>query len=356
MISGVILAASVILAWILSWILGRIARKVDKDEKVLLDDLLRASRFPAAGIVIVVGIFAALAQFSATSHYANSWQKWFVAAATLLVVYGGSQAASLAIRWYVQSFADPTLVGHAAVYRKVVMLAIWIFAGVLILDQLGYRITTIVAGLGIAGLAVGLALQDTIANIFSGFYLMVDRSVRAGDYIKLDSGHEGFVEYVGWRNTKMRVWANNMVLIPNAKLIQSIITNYTLPSPNLSVYVFCGVSYDSDLEHVERVCLEVAREVLDRVPGSDLSFEPVIRFKEFADSNINFVAVMRSVDVASQYMLQHEFVKALHRRFKEEEIEISFPVRKLVFDGSQRLVPFDGHDAMPSPKSSSEPE
>ncbi len=213
----------------------------------------------------------------------------------------------------------------------------------------GVKVTTVLASLGIAGLAVGLALQDTMANLFAGFCLVADRSIRAGDYIKLENGDKGFVETVGWRNTRIRLWANNIVLIPNAKLTQSIITNMALPDHALSVYTWCGVSYDSDLERVEAVSIEVAGQVLKAFEGSDLSYDPVLRYKKFADSNIEFLVIFRAVDVGAQYRLQHEFIKALHKRFKDEGIEISFPVRKLVWDSK----PSAGIGETPFPHSQS---
>jgi len=179
-------------------------------------------------------------------------------------------------------------------------------------------------------LAVALALQDTLSNLFAGIYMMVDRPVTVGDFIKLESGEEGFVEEIGWRNTKVRMWANNIVIIPNSKLSQSVLTNYYLPHQEMSVYVRCGVAYDSDLEHVERVCVEVAKEVMARVEGSATDWQPAVRFKEFADFSINFLVVLRVTDFAAQYLLAHEYIKALHRRFDREGIEIPFPIRTVI--------------------------
>jgi small-conductance mechanosensitive channel len=159
---------------------------------------------------------------------------------------------------------------------------------------------------------------------------MVDRPITVGDFVKLESGEEGFVEEIGWRNTKVRMWANNIVVIPNSTLSQSVLTNYYLPRQELSVYIRCGVAYDSDLEHVERVCVEVGKEVMARIPGCQLDWTPVVRFKEFADFSINFLVVLRVKDFAAQYLLGHEYMKALHRRFNEEGIEIPFPIRTVI--------------------------
>ncbi|MEN6371012.1 MAG: mechanosensitive ion channel family protein [Armatimonadota bacterium] len=324
-VSGSILFITIFIAVLAAKLLARASRRFHKNGNELMCGFTRDLKVPAGGLVLIAGIHTALLKLTSCSFSVSLNDKWFVAAATLLVVYAISKGVSLAIRWYIGSQGDPTLSSHTSVYSKIVVSAIWVFASVLILDQLGYKITTIIAGLGVAGLAVGLGLQDTIANLFSGFYLMMDRSVRSGDYIKLDSGVEGFVDVVGWRNTRIKVWSNNLVLVPNSKLIQSVITNCTLPSPSVLVSVPCRISYGSDLEKVERVAVEAAKEVMARVPGADTGFEPLVRFKEFGESCINFAVTMRSVDVDSQYLLQHEFMKALHKRFIGEGIEIFLP-------------------------------
>ena len=330
---GLFLVGSIVVALVVRRILSTLARKLDRSQQDLLDDLLRAMRLPAELLIMLAGVYLAMLQISMWKPAIEGHSKWFGAAATLIVVIALSRFTSLALTWYEQRTAeDGGPPGQVGLLRKIAVLAIWILGTLQILWQLGQPIGTVLASLGIASLAIGLALQDTIANLFAGFYIVADRSIRAGDYVKLENGDEGFVEAVGWRNTRIRLWANNIVLVPNNKLVQSTITNMTLPNPVLSVYTWCGVSYASDLERVEKVTIEVANEVIHAFAGADLSYNPVVRFKEFGDSNITFVVVFRAVEVGAQYLLKHEFVKALHKRFKEENVDISFPIRKLVWE------------------------
>lgn len=334
------LVGAALLAAVAYKVLSRLAQKHDTGERSLLRDLFCALRFPTGLVILFAGTYLALEQVAVLRPHVIKGSEWLSAATTLAIIIGLSRTAGILIGWYGHKTAESGgLPGQVGLLRKIATIAIWTLGCIQILSILGKPIGTLIASLGIASLAVGLALQDTIANIFAGFYIVADRSIRSGDYIKIDEGLEGYVETVGWRNTRIRLWANNIVLIPNNKLIQSVITNMTLPNPALSVYTYCGVGYESDLEHVERVAVDVANKVIREFPGGDLTFEPVVRFKEFADSNINFVTVFRAVEVAAQYRLQHEFVKALHQRFKEENIEISFPIRKLVWDSPQAFPP-----------------
>ena len=116
-------------------------------------------------------------------------------------------------------------------------------------------------------------------------------------------------------------------------------TNYYLPRQEMSVYIKCGVAYDSDLKHVERVCIEVAKEVMDRIPGCATDWAPVVRYKEFADFSIDFIVVLRVKDFGVQYALAHEYIKLLHRRFGEEGIEIPFPIRTVIMKDPGRKRP-----------------
>ena len=132
----------------------------------------------------------------------------------------------------------------------------------IILGSLGITITPILATLGVGGLAVALALQDTLSNLFSGFHIMMARQVKVGDFIKLESGEEGYVTDINWRTTRVKMLPNNEVLIPNSRLAQAVITNYYLPDKELAVLVQAGVHYDSDLKKVEKVTCEVAKQVM----------------------------------------------------------------------------------------------
>ena len=216
---------------------------------------------------------------------------------------------------------------------RVVVLVV----GVLIaLDKIGIAITPILTALGVGGLAVALALRDTLENLFAGFHVLATKQIKVGDYIKLQSGEEGFVEDITWRNTILRQPTNNLIIVPNSKLSTSIITNFHMPQPELNVIVPVGVSYDSDLEKVERVTLEVAREVQKEVEGGVPDFEPMIRLTAFGDFSINFNVILRAKDFGSQYLLRHEFIKRLKKRYEQEGIKIPFPVREVYLNPASK--------------------
>jgi small-conductance mechanosensitive channel len=208
-----------------------------------------------------------------------------------------------------------------------------------LLQQLEIKITPILTALGVGGLAVGLALQDTLANLFAGIQILISKQVRVGDFIRLSSGEEGFVTDITWRYTTIRQLPNNFTIVPNAKLSSAVTSNFTMPDPEQSVTVQVGVSYDSDLEHVERVTIEVGREVMQSVEGSVVTHEPFIRYHTFGDSSINFSVILRGREYTSQYLITHEFIKRLHARYRTEGIEIPFPIRTVILKQDAPAAP-----------------
>jgi small-conductance mechanosensitive channel len=202
------------------------------------------------------------------------------------------------------------------------------FALVIILDQLKITITPLIASLGIGSLVIGLALQDTLSNFFSGISVWIDKPIRVGDYVKLEAG-EGYVTHIGWRSTRIRLLSNKYLIVPNAKVVGSPITNYYLPELTWGVSVHIGVGYESDLEKVERVTIEVAKEVLRETEGGVKEFEPLVRFHTFGDYSIKLTATLQANEYANQYIIIHEFIKRLHRRYQSEGIEIPSSLQTL---------------------------
>ena len=201
--------------------------------------------------------------------------------------------------------------------------------GILItLSVIGISITPLITALGVGGIAVALALQDTLANLFAGIHLLIEKSIRVGDFVRLETGQEGYVEDITWRTTRIRMLPNNMVIIPNNKLSQSIVTNYYLPEKRMSLLIPVGVSYSSDPERVERILVEEAKKAVGDIKGLLGDPEPFVRFiPGFGESSLDFTLICQVREFVDQYVAQHELRKRIFRRFKQEGIEIPFPHR-----------------------------
>ncbi|HQZ40363.1 MAG TPA: mechanosensitive ion channel family protein [Vicinamibacterales bacterium] len=215
--------------------------------------------------------------------------------------------------------------------RNISWALVAVLGALVVLNGLGLSITPMLTALGIGGLAVALALQEPLANFFAGLFVTLAGQIRVGDYIKLDSGQEGYVADFSWRSTRLRMLANNVVIVPNAKLAHATVVNHDLPSKDMAVLVEVGVDYASDLEAVERTVMEVGAEVMRTVTGGVPAFEPFVRYHTFGESSVNFTAILRAQEFVDQYLVKHEFIKRLHARFDQEGIVIPFPIRTIAY-------------------------
>jgi len=216
-----------------------------------------------------------------------------------------------------------------SLFSNITRIVVFALGLLVIFDSMGISITPMLTALGVGGLAVALALQETLSNLFAGIHIIASRKLRPGDYIKIESGDEGHVTDITWRNTTIRAFANNMIVVPNAKLSSSVVTNFYMPETRMAVPVTVGVSYASDLGMVERVTVEVAREVMNEVEGGVPDMEPFLRYHTFGDSSIIFTIYLHAREYNDLYLVKHEFVKRLHRRYQEVGIEIPFPIRTI---------------------------
>jgi small-conductance mechanosensitive channel len=228
---------------------------------------------------------------------------------------------------FVNLFIQRTEGVPASLISNLAKIGVLILGTLIVLQTVGVEITPIVTTLGVTGLAVGLALQDTLANLFSGFYLIISKQVRTGDYVKLDDAYEGYVTDITWRNTTIRELKNNIIIVPNSRLASAIFTNYHLPAKAITLTMDIGVGYDSDLEQVEKVTVEVAKEVMQEIAPELMDFEPTIRFHTFNDFSIDFKLAFRVKEYFDQRIARHLLIKKLHKRYQQEGIQIPFPVR-----------------------------
>lgn len=277
----------------------------------------------ASGLYVLHGIFG----FGLQGKFLKSVDIFFKVAVIIAVLIFCDKFIKGLIKTHSKDVA--VLKSSKGVILTVVRVLVAGVGVLIVLDSLGISITPILASLGIGSLAVALALQPTLENFFSGIQLIADKPIEIGHFIKLESGEEGFVERIGWRSTWIKMLPNNIVIIPNKVLVNSRVLNYHYPELELAVTVEAGVHYDSDLDKVERVTVEAARETMKTVPGAVPGFEPLVRFHTFADSSINFTVALRAQEFTAGPLIKSEFIKLLRKRYAQEGIVIPYPIRTL---------------------------
>jgi small-conductance mechanosensitive channel len=273
----------------------------------------------------LLGAYAALLSMSLPQQGRYLAQRALIVIAILSVTLFAANVSARMVGVYSRRI-EGTLPA-TSLFANLTKLFVYLIGLLIILQTLNVSITPILTALGVGGLAVALALQDTLSNLFSGLQIVASRQVKPGDYVKLESGEEGYVADITWRNTSIRALPNNMVIVPNSKLASTLVTNYYQPEKEMAVLAQVRVSYRSDLKKVEQITIDVAREVMQEVEGGVKTFAPFIRYHTFSDFSIDFSVIMRAREFTDQYLVKHEFIKRLHERYRLEEIEIPFPTR-----------------------------
>ncbi len=223
-----------------------------------------------------------------------------------------------------------------SILENIIKISILIIGLLVLLNFLGISIIPIITALGVGGIAIALALQDTLSNLFAGFHIILSKHIRPGDYVKLQTGEEGYVVDITWRNTTIKSLLNNLIVIPNSKLSSTIFTNYHLPEKEMSLIIPVTVSYDSDLERIEEVTTSIAKEVLREIYGKEDN-EVFIRYSSFGEYGINFNVIINIKEFSQQYLIRHNFIKRLYKKYKEEGIVIPYPVRKIYIEEKEKF-------------------
>ena len=327
--------------------LGRVARLTPG---TLDEELLTVVRGPVVLFITLSGLFLALLiltnldspRYSLITGYDDQIRRAWLVVVIAEVAYLLYHLLDASLTWYIQSVAQTTETQLddrlLPPLKRIMPLLVYSLGFLMALSVLNIPISPILAGLGIGGLAVALAVQPTLANFFAGTYVVTEGELNVGDYIELQGGPSGYVVEVGWRSTKIRSMYNNLVIIPNSQMANSIVTNYYSPEPSMNVLVYCGVSYDSDLEVVESVVKEEAQELVTESEHA-VDGEPWFGFDEFGDSNISFWVFVQAKDRLGSFYLTSDLVKVIHSRLTAEGIEINYPVRKLVFPSENGTGP-----------------
>lgn len=240
------------------------------------DIIIDAMKKPAFFMVLALSILIA-------SQYASFSEKWHLVIAksvNVIIIFaitlGIANMVGALLQKYVKT-ANIPLAPTGLTY--IIIKGLFVLIGVLIiLNYVGISIAPILTTLGVGGLAVALALQDTLSNLFAGMQILIERSVRVGDFVKIEEGIEGYVEDITWRTTRIRMLPNNMVIIPNSKMVQSMITNFYLPVPHMALRIPVSVSYSSDPRHVENVILDEVKNSAAALHQLIMDPEPVVRF------------------------------------------------------------------------------
>ncbi|MFI8193504.1 mechanosensitive ion channel family protein [Streptomyces sp. NPDC085946] len=336
-LAGIALAAGLLGAFLLRMLLRWLGKHADRTRWSGDDVIVDALRTVVPWAAVAGGAAGAAAALPLTRTVQHHTNQVLTVLLIFVVTVSAARVVAGLVRTVTQSRSG--VAGSATIFVNITRVLVLAIGFLVVLQTLGISIAPMLTALGVGGLAVALALQDTLANLFAGIHILASRTVQPGDYIRLSSGEEGYVEDINWRQTTVRNLSNNLVVIPNGQLAKTNMTNFMRPEQQLTIMVQVGVAYDSDLEHVERVTTEVVAEVMTEITGAVPDHEPAVRFHTFGDSRIGFTVILGVGEFSDQYRIKHEFIKRLHRRYREEGIRIPAPTRTVALQQGAVVIP-----------------
>ena len=288
---------------------------------------LQAVRVPSVLWCVVLGLFVAIALAELPPRLTAQISRLLEAAVivSVTITIAGALGSLVAAAGERRSLA----LGVTGLARTAVRMTVLVVGALVLLSSLGIAVTPILTALGVGGLAVALALQDTLSNLFAGLHLLADRPIRVGDFVRLTQDNvEGHVVDVGWRSTRVRLLQNNVVIIPNKKVAESTIVNYDLPDSRMSLLLRVNVGYAADVDRVEQALVDEATRAVGEVPGLLGAPAPLVRFiPGFGESALELTLICQVATFVDQYAVQHELRKRILRRLRADGVEIPYPVR-----------------------------
>ncbi|MBC7963207.1 MAG: mechanosensitive ion channel [Steroidobacteraceae bacterium] len=341
-----ILGALLIVAlfWMLSqlvvMILNKWGKRLTSFTSTDLDDRIMERAVPyVSRLFFILGVYLAIRSMPLNEKLVNIASGLLYIILVVIVFKLIYDALNDLINWYVAGQQETSRAAMSRqmlpVAEKIVSLFLMATALIIILKHFSYDIFSLVTALGIGSLAIGLAAKDTLANMISGFTLMLDRPFRIGDRIQLSGGQIGDVADIGLRSTKIKTLDNQLLVIPNSDLCNTMLINQAFPDNRAKGRINIGVSYGSDVERVKELLVTTAREV-DEVLVDPL---PESYFTSFGDSSLNMALFFWVEDYARLFAVTDKINTLIIRRFKEHEIEIPFPTRTVIMEKEQPICP-----------------
>ncbi len=327
--AGIIFFFALLFAFIIRKYVSNVVLKLVARTKTTIDDYLLPQFTRPFFLGIILG--ACYLSVKSATRFSTMQSEVDQAGIVILIAWVAYTAikllSGLAAWYFSQLSPDRQKVrGYTNILKIILHCIIWLIAASMILHKLGIDITPLVATLGVGGLAVGLALQDTLANLFAGFYIVIEKSLEPGDYIEMDGVDvKGHIEEISWRTTKIKTLGNNRVIVPNSKLAQTITTNFTLIDKTMYLGIPVHVSYDNNLDVVERAMKKSLKDFVKENPHAVKSAEPGFSFSAFGESNIECYAGLTIDSFDNFYSVRTALIKHLKKEMERHKITISYP-------------------------------
>ncbi len=327
-VATAIVMASFVVAKIADWFVTRVARVLAKRTKMEFDDaLIDSLHGPIVKTVVLGGLWLACKQLELADGPAIWVHRMLVTLAVLVWITAALRASGLLLRAMSHNDSRFQIVEERTLplfdnLGKVLLVGL---AGYLLIEVWALDATGWLASAGVVGIALGFAAKDTLANLFSGVFIIADGPYHVGDYVVLDSGHRGQVLHIGLRSTRILTRDDVQITVPNSIIGNGAIVNETSGTPRYRLRVKVGVAYGSDIDQVRVVLMQVAQSEESLLVDP----EPRVRFRRFGDSTLDFELLGWIAQPELRGRVLDALNTAVYKRFAEAGIEIAFPQRDL---------------------------
>ncbi|MCX7737369.1 MAG: mechanosensitive ion channel [Candidatus Kapabacteria bacterium] len=322
-IALLIILAYFLIALIIDLFLNKVIKRLVSKTKTTFDDyFVSAIRLPIFVSIFLTGI---IISFDIIKLPKSDISLYKSIINTLLVLFWGIAAFRI-----IKNFVDKGInkvFEFAGLQRDIIPLLVVIIRIIVILASImtilavwKIDITPFLASAGIVSIIIALAAKDTFANLFGGISLFLDKPFKIGDYIELDDKDRGEVVFIGARSTRIKTRDDILITIPNSIIANSKIVNESAPVRNFRVRVPVSISYDSDIDRVEQILIDLAKQNENVLPDP----APRVRFRAFGDSSLNLELLCWAHEPAIRGLTIHQLNKAIYKKFKEEGIQIPF--------------------------------
>ena len=291
------------------------------------DEVLKAIRGPIRVLIILIGLYFSLKTLdNLSSSIVDVVDTLATVVLILVAAYFVSNLVNALLRWYSRDVAPHTgsqLDDHLIpFFGKLMTAVIYILALLLIMSRFGIQITALVASLGVAGIAVALAAQETLSNVFGAFAILTDRPYKVGDRLLIQGIGQGDVVDVGLRSTRLKTRNDEIMVIPNQQMASSEIINLSMPDSRLRVLIKVGISYKSDVDRACAIMEEIA------CGNGAVAREPVPRayVSALGDFAIEITMLVWLADYMKDYVVPDQIYRQILVKFREADIEITYPV------------------------------
>jgi small-conductance mechanosensitive channel len=335
LVSAGILIGSYLAARLVSLLFAKVLARVAARTSGTFDDrLIHAWKRPLTYLLFLIGAYVAAHRLPVDQGSLRYVDRVLFTAAVFLVTLAVMRGFTLLLEWYL---ARPRVDGShalatefAPLFSKLGRVFITLVAITILLEHLGVNVSSLVVSLGVGSLAVGLAAQDTLANMFAGFTLMLDRPFRVGDRIQLASGETGDVEYIGMRATRIRTMDETLLVVPNSVLVKDRLVNLTQPTRSITTKVDVSVGFGTDVETVKALLVGAALSC----PMIDSDREPAALVQRFGDASVDFTVVFWVKDYTEQGACRSFVLEAIYRRLIEADVARPLPTRRIIHEGA----------------------